>query len=125
MRLHLLRKYLVIVLVVSPSLIRAQASFFIENKGQIQVQDSTISNEIIAVYQNKMYSIYFQKNKISYVFKKTIQKPVDIDLTNFQEKKTFQVLTYRVDLDFIGAKNEFNFTLSNSKKHIVIENGFQ
>ncbi len=95
---------------------------FTENKGQIVDFNQHVRNEFLFYTKTANLDIYFRKNGITYIFKKSDKIPDNINISKeeylklvkeFLNKKT---LYYRLDVDFINPDNQILITGNNSSK---------
>ena len=131
-----LKKYLFLILLGVSLLTKAETSFFIRNSGQVKSENIADSKAVIAYYQNKNYSVYFHKNKISYVLKKVKKNELEDPFVYSKTKGSYHYSTYRVDLEFINTNMNSKIELLNpipihknyitkNQEKITVENGFK
>ena len=92
-------KYIVLCGLILPMVTHAKQDHFIKNQGQIRNSEGGNAKNIIAYYKGKDYDVYFQNDKVSYVFK-SIKQINTNNINELENDHHYQAKTYRVDMIF-------------------------
>ncbi|MBL4593852.1 MAG: hypothetical protein JKX68_08565, partial [Flavobacteriales bacterium] len=128
------KKYILLVGLIFPLLSFAGTSFFIKNEGILIDEKGKQIEGVEYFFKGKSFDVYFHKDKISYVFKKSkYNKEVNPIFNGLNP--SYSVLRYRVDLEFLFLKKakilfkkpvEINHKyLNTSVGELTIKNGYQ
>jgi hypothetical protein len=110
-----LNLYVLLGFLFLPIFLSANTNYIVKNKHLLSSNYQTI-DDVIFIYNGKDYSIFFQKDKISYVFKKFNKEPFP---SNFDKNVSAEV--YRMDMEFVN--NTIN-TFPIVKQQISIHKKF-
>ena len=118
------------LIVCFPLFLKGNTDFFLKNSGQFLDDKGGSTEEVLFVYKGVDYDVYFQRDKISYVLKKTVIEAVTTGLRN-----TYAVEAYRFDLAFLSHENvqlesnlpiPINHHYINSKLgELVVKDGYK
>jgi hypothetical protein len=110
-----MKKYLIFgLLSLFVSIIFANSesqSIFIENKGQVVDFNGVVKNDILFYFQSENLDIYFRKEGITYIFKKSdaifdpsmlMPDQISQAMEEYGQKETYY---YRLDMDFINSSS--------------------
>ncbi len=83
-----------------------QNGVFLKNNGQILLNSGAVSNEVLFTFKTESFDVFFQKNKVSYVFKR--RNSISLVGQNPTDKIDVETEIYRLDLELLSSNLDVN-----------------